>query len=125
MKVAIAIAPLCVSSTVLVGDLKRPMRAQRNNSGKIGRSDGEYSVCEFFDDGSYEYVRRWVGGEEAFEAFKHYTRSVGARIGIVARVIITDGDDCTNMEWQFGKGVAYPTLAYDESKSNPSKLHRR
>jgi hypothetical protein len=32
------------------------------------------------------------------KAFKHYTSSVGARMGITRRVIITDGGDCTNAE---------------------------
>ena len=24
----------------------------------------EFSVCQFFEDGTYEYVRRWVDAEE-------------------------------------------------------------
>lgn len=69
--------------------------------------DGEFSVCQFFDDGSYEYVRRFVSAEEAVKAAKHYTESVGAKIGMTQRVIITDGGDCTNFEWQFGKGITF------------------
>ena len=71
--------------------------------------DNEFSVCQFFEDDTYEYVRRYVSAEEAMEAFKHYTVSVGAKIGITKRVIITDGGDCINAEWQFGKGLTYPT----------------
>jgi uncharacterized lipoprotein NlpE involved in copper resistance len=71
-------------------------------------SQNEFSVCQFFEDGSYEYVRRYVGAEEAGKAFTHYCTSVGARIGITRRVIITDGGDCVNMEWIFGKGLVYP-----------------
>ena len=70
--------------------------------------EGEFSVCQFFPDGSYEYVRRNVSAEEAVTAVKHYTTSVGARIGITKRVIITDGDDCVNFEWEFGKGITFP-----------------
>lgn len=70
----------------------------------------EFSVCQFFRDGTYEYVRRNVGAEEAVKAAKHYTDSVGARIGTTARVIITDGDDYTVFEWKHGEGVTYPTL---------------
>lgn len=68
----------------------------------------EFSVCQFFPDGSYEYVRRFVSGEEAIKAFQHYTSSVGARLGTTVRVIITDGGDCINAEWEFGKGLTYP-----------------
>jgi len=71
-------------------------------------SDNEFSVCQFFKDGTYEYVRRMVSAEEAVTAAKHYTESVGARIGLVTRVIITDGGDFTNFEWKHGEGVTYP-----------------
>jgi len=70
--------------------------------------EGEFSVCQFFPDGSYEYVRRNVSAEEAVTAVKHYTTSVGARIGTTKRVIITDGGDCVNFEWEFGKGITFP-----------------
>lgn len=68
----------------------------------------EFSVCQFFEDESYEYVRRFVSAEEATKAFKFYTDNVAARMGIVRRVIITDSGDCTNMEWQYGKGITFP-----------------
>jgi hypothetical protein len=70
----------------------------------------EYSVCQFFSDGNYEYVRRFVSAEEATNAAKHYCTSVAAKLGIVKRVIITDGGDCINLEWQFGKGITFPTI---------------
>lgn len=71
-------------------------------------SDGEFSVVQFFDDGTYEYVRRYVDGKEAVEAAHHYTHNVAARKGFVTRVIITDGGDYTNFEWKFGEGITYP-----------------
>jgi hypothetical protein len=71
-------------------------------------SDNQFSVCQFFEDGTHEYVRRFVAAEEAVKAFQGYTTSVGARLGTTRRVIITDGGDCINMEWQFGKGVTFP-----------------
>jgi len=71
------------------------------------KTTGEYSVCQFFEDGLSEYVRRWVGAQEAVEAAKHYCSSVAARCGITRRVIITDGGDCTCFEWQYGKGVTF------------------
>lgn len=68
----------------------------------------QYSVCQFFADGRYEYVRRFVSSEEAMRAFRHYTTSVAAQLGVTDRVVITDGGDCTNMEWQYGKGIVFP-----------------
>lgn len=75
--------------------------------GHLGQTDGEFSVCQFFTDDSYEYVRRYVSAEEAVTAAKHYTSSVGAKLGTTKRVIITDGGDCVNFEWQHGKGITF------------------
>jgi hypothetical protein len=72
-----------------------------------GKTIGEFSVCQFFADETYEYVRRGVGAEEAVKAFSHYINSVAAKLGFVERVIITDGGDCVNYEWQKGKGITY------------------
>ena len=73
----------------------------------VEHDTGEFSVCQFFEDGSYEYVRRNVDPKTAVEAAHHYCHSVGAQIGTTVRVIITDGGDCCNFEWQFGKGVTF------------------
>jgi hypothetical protein len=76
-------------------------------SGRIGKTDGEFSVCQFFKDDYSEYVRRWVSSEEAIEATKHYITNVAATLGVTKRVIITDGGDFTVFEWQYGKGIIY------------------
>ena len=68
----------------------------------------EFSVCQFFPDQSYEYVRRFVSEQDALKAFQHYCTSVGARIGTTVRVIITDGGDYIVAEWEYGKGLTYP-----------------
>lgn len=73
----------------------------------------EFSVCQFFADDSYEYVRRFVPAEEAVSVAKHYTQSVGAQIGSTRRVIITDGGDHTVFEWKYGEGVTFPLLGAD------------
>lgn len=70
-------------------------------------SDGEFSVYQEFEDGMQECVRTRVDAKTAVEAAKHYTTSVGAQIGTTKRVFIVDGGDCTNFEWQFGKGVIF------------------
>lgn len=74
------------------------------------RTLGEFSVCQFFADDSHEYVRRYVDAEEATEAFKHYTTNVAAMVGMTIRVIITDGGDYINAEWQYGKGLTFPPM---------------
>jgi hypothetical protein len=71
-------------------------------------SETEFSVCQFFHDGTYEYVRRYVTAEEAMKAFEHYTNNVAVKMGLIHRVIITDGGDCINLEWECGKGITFP-----------------
>jgi hypothetical protein len=69
---------------------------------------GEFSVCQFFPDGSYEYDVRFVPVEKAVERAVSLIRSVGGRIGTTARVIVTDGGDCIALEWIHGKGIVFP-----------------
>lgn len=84
-------------------------------------SQGEFSVCQFFDDGTYEYVRRHVDAEEAMKAAKHYMTSVGARMGFTHRVIVTDGGDCIAFEWIKGQGVVFPPKeGATDARSDPS-----
>jgi hypothetical protein len=73
--------------------------------------NGEFSVCQFFIDGQYEYVRRYVSAEEAMRAFIRYTTNVATMLGVVERVILTDGGDFTTMEWKKGEGITYPPEA--------------
>lgn len=75
----------------------------------IGLERGEFSVCQFFEDESYEYVRRFVGAEEAVKAARHYTDNISVKMGLTKRVIITDGGDHCVFEWIAGKGVVFPT----------------
>ena len=70
--------------------------------------ENEFSVYQFFIDGSYEAVRRFVVMEEAAKAFTHYATSVGVTLGFVTRVIITDGGDNTVAEWTRHDGVTWP-----------------
>jgi hypothetical protein len=70
-----------------------------------------FSVCQFFPDGSYEYVRRGVGAEEAVKAAHFYTHNVASQIGVTQRVIITDDDDFCCFEWKAGEGITYPPEA--------------
>lgn len=71
----------------------------------------EFSVCQFFTNGTHEYVRRFVSDEEAVKSAQHYCQSIAVKLGMVDRVIITDGGDQTVFEWQKGKGVTWPKEA--------------
>lgn len=79
---------------------------------------GEFSVCQFFMDDSYEYVRRFVPLSEAVDAAKHYCTSVGARIGTTVRVIITDAGDEICFEWIHGKGIVFPEELQRKPENN-------
>jgi 1,4-dihydroxy-2-naphthoyl-CoA synthase len=83
-------------------------------------NDEKFSVCQFFANGGYEYVRRYVDAEEAVKAARHYTSNVAVRMGIVNRVIITDGGDMTVFEWKAGKGVTFPPKE-DRDDHRPSE----
>jgi hypothetical protein len=78
------------------------------SDGHIGQTHGEFSVVQFFEDESYEYVRKFVDVEEAVKAAHHYCTSIGARLGCTRRVIITDGGDCITFEWKWGEGIVFP-----------------
>jgi len=71
-------------------------------------ADGEFSVYQFFVDDLYERVCSFVDPKTAVETAVRLTQSVGGQAGIIRRIIITDGSDCTNFEWKFGEGVTYP-----------------
>ena len=67
-----------------------------------------FSVYQFFADGSYEQVRELVPAEEAVKAAHHHTHNVASKLGMVERVIITDGGDDCCFEWKRGEGVTFP-----------------
>jgi hypothetical protein len=81
--------------------------------------DGEFSVAEFFADGTYRYVERWLPAKEAVELAKFWTDRPAASLGWMTKVIITDGGDFTVFEWQHGKGVIYPPR--EQKKIAPPK----
>lgn len=69
---------------------------------------GEFSVCQFFTDGQYEYVCRFVDAETAIQKAQFFSTNVSAKVGLTKRVIITDGGDCICFEWVHGKGMVFP-----------------
>ena len=57
-----------------------------------------FSVCQYLEDGSCEYVRRYVGVDQAVEAFSNCVVARSTK-----RVIVTDGQ--VSLEWTFGGGI--------------------
>jgi hypothetical protein len=74
-----------------------------------------FSVYQFFADGSSEQVRELVPLEEAVKAAHHYTHNVASKLGVVERVIITDGGDECCFEWKRGEGITFPPESRDRS----------
>ena len=71
---------------------------------------GEFSVYRFVN-GTPEEIRRFVDAVTAMGAVVALTRSPGALLGAVERVIITDGLDLLTFDWRHGNGVVFPTRA--------------
>lgn len=84
-----------------------PRRGPLPEPAPSGHAPGEFSVYQWFPDGTYERVREFVSAEEAVRAAHHYTNSVGARLGITTKVMITDGGDCCVFEWRRGEGIVF------------------
>ena len=86
---------------------------------------GEFSVFQFFNDDYHECVRQGVGGQEAVETARSYMERPAAQLGVIRRVIITDGGDNTTFDWRFGEGVVFPTKAegadFPGAKDEPPK----
>lgn len=72
------------------------------------KTNGEFSVHQFFMDDTSEGLRRFVDEKEAVETAIRYSTSVGAKIGTTKRVIITDGSDSCCWEWNHGQGITFP-----------------
>jgi hypothetical protein len=72
---------------------------------------GEFSICQFFADDSYDYELRNVDAKTAIECAARLAGSVGGRLGTTKRIIVTDGGDCTCFEWKHGEGVTFPPEA--------------
>jgi hypothetical protein len=71
-------------------------------------TEEEFSVWIFFPDGTHLAELRWVDAEAALECARFVIARPAARLGIINKVIITDGGDYTAFEWQYGKGVTFP-----------------
>ncbi len=68
----------------------------------------EFSVFWWDDHGTQYEELRFVAAEAAVKRAHTLTHGPASLLGVVRRVIITDGGDCTNFEWKYGEGVTYP-----------------
>jgi len=58
-----------------------------------------FSVCQYLEDGSCEYVRRYVDVDQAVEAFSNCVVAAPGR-----RVVVTNGQ--VNLEWTLRGGIS-------------------
>jgi hypothetical protein len=79
--------------------------------------DNQFSVYWWDADGGQHDELRFVDGEKAVSACRRLTHGPAAMLGIVDRVIITDGGDCTCFEWKKELGLVWPTPEKGEMSS--------
>lgn len=74
-----------------------------------------FSVAMYYPNGVYEYIARYVSAQEALIKARSYITRPAALIGVIRRVIVTDGGDCTVFEWQYGKGITFPVTEHTKA----------
>jgi len=79
-------------------------------------SENEFSVFWWDPTGSYHKELGFVSAEAAMEKAISLTRRPAALIGVIRKVMITDGGDFCVFLWEFGKGVVFPTKEEIEAK---------
>lgn len=80
----------------------------------------EFSVWLFFKDGHYIDEQRQLKAEAAVKLARDVTLRPAAQVGLIERVIITDGGDNTVFEWKHGQGVTFPPPPNDTTQNrNP------
>lgn len=78
-------------------------------------SADEFAVWIYFPDDTHLLERDHLPAKDAVELAKQCTERPAASLGMIRKVQIVDGDDCTVFMWEFGKGVVYPTQAEREA----------
>ncbi len=71
-------------------------------------SENEFSVWWWDAEGYHHPELRWVDAKTAVERAKSMTERPAALMGVIKRVIITDGGDFCVFEWKAGEGVVFP-----------------
>ena len=81
----------------------------------------EFSVYWWDQTGGQYEELRFVSAEEATKAAQRLTKGPASRLGIVDRVIITDGVDCICFEWNARQGLIFP-MAGSKRKPPEAKV---
>jgi hypothetical protein len=68
----------------------------------------EFSVYWWDDKGNQHEELRFVSDRNAVNAAHRLCKGPASILGLVKRVIITDGGDYTNFEWTKEKGIIFP-----------------
>jgi hypothetical protein len=68
-----------------------------------------FSVWVWFPDGSHICELEDVSAEHALQKARSLALNVGAKIGTTRKITIVDQDDYTVFEWQYERGMVYPT----------------
>jgi hypothetical protein len=68
---------------------------------------GEFSVYWWDRAGNQHEEHCGVDAKTAVTAAKRLAHGPASVLGIVSRVIITDGVNCINFEWKKGEGVTF------------------
>src|SRR5262245_47667692 len=69
----------------------------------------EYSVYWWYKEGDQFTESRFILLDLAMHQVKRLTQGPAARLGMVERVIITDGGDFIVFEWKRDQGITWPT----------------
>jgi hypothetical protein len=69
---------------------------------------GEFSLYWWDPEDYCHEEMRFVDAETAMKRAANLARGPASLLGIVKRIIITDGGDCTNFEWKHGEGIVFP-----------------
>ncbi|MET4187277.1 hypothetical protein ABIB94_009428 [Bradyrhizobium sp. JR7.2] len=70
-------------------------------------SEGEFSVIEFYDNGTHAYVARELDAKSAVELAKACIDTALVIGGVVNQIVITDGGGFTAVQWERGKGIVF------------------
>jgi hypothetical protein len=71
-------------------------------------SSGEFSIY-WWDNTDYCHKElRFVDAKRAVERVASLSRGPASLLGMVKRIIITDGGDYTTFEWKHGQGITFP-----------------
>lgn len=74
--------------------------------------DELFNVVQYYNDGKWEELSSRVPLATAWGRFVSATNSIGARIGTVKQLLITDcKTESVCVDWQFGPGIVFPTRA--------------